>query len=147
MNIKDFSYSRLCNNLQGANGPSDIRGRWYLICEYQLCTLYRRKSRLSDTLGANSPVQTNIFPVYYIYVCRLSVLYVYSYACSVYLCLFACCVFMGLAAWNKMDDDDDDDDDDAWWTQSTTAAIIIRPIATDVAWTVSVSVGHNHDLC
>jgi len=42
-----------------------------------------------------------------------------------------------------------DDDDDAWWTQSTTAAIIIRPIATDVAWTVSVSVsvGHNHDLC
>ena len=27
MNIKDFSYSRLCNNLQGANGPSDIRGR------------------------------------------------------------------------------------------------------------------------
>ena len=82
MNIKDFSYSRLCNNLQGANGPSDIRGRWYLICEYQLCTLYRRKSRLSDTLGANSPVQTNIFPVYYIYVCRLSVLYVYSYACS-----------------------------------------------------------------
>ena len=34
----------------------------------------------------------------YIYVCRLSVLYVYSCACSVYLCLFACCVFMGLAA-------------------------------------------------
>ena len=36
--------------------------------------------------------------------------YVYLYACSVYLCLFACCVFIGLAAWNKMDDDDDDDD-------------------------------------
>ena len=130
MNIKDFSYSRLCNNLQGANGPSDIRGRRYLICEYQLCTLYRRKSRLSDTLGANSPVQTNIFPVYYIYVCRLSVLYVYSYACSVYLCLFACCVFMGLAAWNKMDDDDDDNA--SWWRQRAPATItelLIKSIA------------------
>jgi len=26
---------------------------------------------------------------------------------EVCLCLFACCVFMGLAAWNKMNDDDD----------------------------------------
>ena len=26
------------------------------------------------------------------------ILYVYLYACSVYFCLFACCVFMGLAA-------------------------------------------------
>jgi len=39
----------------------------------------------------------------------VDILYVYLYASSVYLCLFACCVFMGLAAWNKMDDDDDDD--------------------------------------
>jgi len=52
-----------------------------------------------------------LFITYMSVVCLLSshancdILYVYLYAVSVYLCLLACCVFIGLAAWNKMDDD------------------------------------------
>jgi len=52
-----------------------------------------------------------LFITYMSVVCLLSshancdILSVYLYACSVCLCHFACCVFMGLAAWNKMDND------------------------------------------
>jgi len=53
-------------------------------------------------------------------VCLLSshancyILSVYLYASLVCLCLFACRVFMGHAAWNKMDDDDDDEFSIVW---------------------------------
>jgi len=56
-----------------------------------------------------------IFPVCYIYVCRLSVV-ISFYLCICmllqFVCLFACRVFMGHAAWNKMHDDRIDIQDD-----------------------------------